>query len=172
MVTKTKVTWEQLSARAGRNDMPSILADAYLENKLDNVELAKAISGTWVLAEWPARALTLESWLMLFKKVLDDDQYLTDEGLILSMEQMRIPETLTLWRGAMPEFKEGLSWTADRDQAEWFAHRFNFDPELDGHVYEITIPNHLLLAQFNGRGEFEYVVDLEGLFEDDIQEVS
>ena len=48
-----------------------------------------------------------------------------------------------------------LSWTLDRDTAEWFAHRFG----EEGTVYEAQIPKKYILAFFNGRNESEVVVD-------------
>jgi hypothetical protein len=166
-------TWSELSARAGRNDMPGIMVDAFVAGQLEKDELAKAIADSWVMAEWPARQMTPESWIFLIDQVLDENSYLTDEGLILSKAAMKMPETLTLWRGCWPEFAEGLSWTLDRERAEWFAHRFDFgEHEGKGTLYEITIPYELVLAQFNGRNEDEYVIDSTMLMEDDIQEVS
>ena len=48
-----------------------------------------------------------------------------------------------------------LSWTLDRETAEWFAHRFG----EEGTVYEAQIPKKYILAFFNGRNESEVVVD-------------
>jgi hypothetical protein len=166
-------TWNELSARAGRNDMPGILVDGFTNGMFSKEELAKGIAVSWVMAEWPARQMTPESWVFLIDHVLNENEYLTDEGLILSKAATKMPETLTLWRGCWPEFAEGLSWSSDKERAEWFAHRFDFgEHEGQGTLYEITIPYELVLAQFNGRNEYEYVVDFTMLGEDDIQEVS
>ena len=50
---------------------------------------------------------------------------------------------------------KALSWTLDRDTAEWFAHRFG----EEGTVYEAQISKEHILAFFNGRNESEVVVD-------------
>lgn len=50
---------------------------------------------------------------------------------------------------------KALSWTLDRETAEWFAHRFG----EEGTVYEAQIPKKYILAFFNGRNESEVVVD-------------
>jgi len=166
-------TWAELSARAGRNDMPGIMVEAWKNGLLEKDELAKAIADSWVMAEWPARQMTPESWIFLIDQVIDENAYLTDEGFILSKDEMKMPETLTLWRGCWPEFREGISWSADRELATWFARRFDFGEYKDkGLLYEITIPYELVLAKFDGRHEDEYVIDVTMLMEDDIQEVS
>ena len=50
---------------------------------------------------------------------------------------------------------KALSWTLDRDTAEWFAHRFG----EEGAVYKAQIPKEHILAYFNGRNESEVVVN-------------
>lgn len=50
---------------------------------------------------------------------------------------------------------KALSWTLDRDTAEWFAYRFG----EEGTVYEAQIQKEHILAFFNGRNESEVVVD-------------
>jgi hypothetical protein len=64
-----------------------------------------------------------------------------------------------------------MSWTSDKEEAIWFAHRLDHD-EFVGHVYEITVGREVVLAKFDDRGESEYVIDLDLLFEDDVQEVA
>ena len=48
-----------------------------------------------------------------------------------------------------------LSWTLDRQTAEWFAHRFG----ENGTVYEAQIDKKHIYAYFSGRNESEVIVD-------------
>ena len=50
---------------------------------------------------------------------------------------------------------KALSWTLNKEKAEWFAHRFN----QDGTVYEAQIDKKHIFAIFNGRNESEVVLD-------------
>jgi len=50
---------------------------------------------------------------------------------------------------------KALSWTLNRDTAEWFAHRF----DEHGTVYEAQIPKEHIYAVFLGRNEAEVIVD-------------
>jgi len=164
----TRKTWDELSARAGRNDMPGILAEAILSESLSHVELAKGIASTWVLCEWPARAIEIHVWEYIFTMVCDGGYYLNDDGDVKSHEDL--PEELILYRGCLPEFKEGMSWTTDKERAVWFAHRLDHGNNI-GHLYTCTIPPHIVLAKFDGRGENEIVIEVSQLFEDDIEEI-
>jgi hypothetical protein len=47
-----------------------------------------------------------------------------------------------------------LSWTLDKNQAKWFANRF----EKDGVVLEKRISKKNIVAYFNGRNEEEVIV--------------
>ena len=50
---------------------------------------------------------------------------------------------------------KALSWTLDKDTAEWFAHRFG----ENGTVYEAQIQKKYIYAFFNSRNESEVIVD-------------
>lgn len=162
-------TWAKLSERAGRNDMPAILAEARSTGSLMPSEVAKGLADAWTMAEWLARIFDKDIWRVIFGMALSDDDFLTDDGVVLPHTEL--PEVLTLWRGALPDYSEGMSWTSDKEEAIWFAHRLDHD-EFVGHVYEITVGREVVLAKFDDRGESEYVIDLDLLFEDDVQEVA
>ena len=164
-------TWERLSARAGRNDLPVILADSVLgENGYQGVslplaEIPHAIGHTWPLAEWPQAALGLDVWLFLFG-VLPDDQYIDEDRLA---DTDRLPEYLHLYRGCAAGREMGMAWTEDRDRAVWFATRFGSrwgEPML----LETNVPRELVLAKFHaGRGEAEWVIDVTCLEPADLE---
>jgi hypothetical protein len=62
---------------------------------------------------------------------------------------------LVVYRGCVKNLNEnGLSWTLDKNQAKWFANRF----EKDGVVLEKRISKKNIVAYFNGRNEEEVIV--------------
>lgn len=69
-----------------------------------------------------------------------------------------LPDEFTIYRGTNREESEdtpSLSWTIDREKAQWFADRFNHD---NPKVLERTIKKEEVLAFYNGRGESEIIV--------------
>ncbi len=161
--------WDRLSARAGRNDMPDILLDAYEFGAFsgDADALAHAMERAWTMAEWPTRLVDPENWLEMFHDASASGHYNLDGELV---ERTELPETITLWRGCHMDYKVNLSWTGDREQAEWFAHRF--DGVWDGRLYTLEAPREVILAHFTtSRREDEYVIDIHTI-EDRIEEVS
>ena len=80
-----------------------------------------------------------------------------------------LDDTVTVYRGVTSHNAKNikaLSWTLDREKAEWFAHRFN----EDGTVYEAEIDKQHILALFNGRNESEVIVDPKFLMDIRISE--
>jgi hypothetical protein len=126
--------------------------------------MRKALVDSWVGAEWPAQIMETKAWLYLFTFYTETGTFLDDNGELTLTDTL--PETLTLYRGAVPEYKEGLSWTSERDLAKWFGTRLG----MKGQLYTITVPNHVVLAKLDDRKENEYIVDVSMLFEDDIEE--
>ena len=75
-----------------------------------------------------------------------------------------LDDVVTVYRGvtSMNEKNvKALSWTLDRDTAEWFAHRFG----ENGTVYEAQIQKQHIYAYFSGRNESEVIVDPKHLME-------
>lgn len=99
--------------------------------------------------------------LYLFRNV-EAAQMMNAEDL----EALRgFPEFLTIYRGAnlneQGRRRYGLSWTRDRQTAEFFAWRFN--PQDTGRaVFRTTIRAADVLAYFNTRGEQEIIADVRG----------
>jgi hypothetical protein len=77
---------------------------------------------------------------------------MTEEELT-TMESL--DDTVTIFRGCVKNLNEdGLSWTLDRERAEWFANRF----DQKGIVIEKAIGKEEIVAYFSGRGEQEIIV--------------
>lgn len=150
-----KTTWDSLSARKGRNDLPVALAMAVLVDGVlkDVEEIRTGVEDAWTSAEWPVRLLSTELWQMLFHKT----------GFIEDGKAATPPESITLYRGCVEGRERGMSWTDNLERAQWFGSRFrgNFGAEA---VYTVTVPGSALLAHFpTRRNEHEWVVDPDAL---------
>ena len=70
-------------------------------------------------------------------------------------------QTFTIYRGCLREVNEdGLSWTLDRERAEWFAHRFA-DMREDNEeavVIEAVVDSSAVVALLTSRSENEIVL--------------
>lgn len=152
-------TWEEISARAGRNDLPRLLVENV--HYLGQDDLRTAVAHAWAGAEWPESWAPASLWVTLF----DQGGYQVD-GKPASIETL--PEIVTLWRGSTLDRRAGMSWTGNRDTAKWFARRFSGMAEgRDTALFRIDIPRSYVLARFvERRGEDEYVVDTT-TFDDD-----
>ena len=88
-----------------------------------------------------------------------DPQMLMDEeerGLFQSLD-----DVVTVYRGVTSynaQNVKALSWTLNREVAEWFAHRFG----QNGTVYEAQVKKENIYAVFLGRNEEEVIVDPHG----------
>lgn len=139
-------TWAEISARAGRNDMPYLLVTQWLH--IDKGDRLGAVHQAWTMAEWPEQCAPAQIWESLFTQVgYGVDGQSAPEG--------DPNELVTLYRGCIPGRLEGMSWTWNPETALWFAKRFGDE----GQVYQIRIPRSYILAQFvTARGEDEAVV--------------
>lgn len=118
------------------------------------------------LADGLASAYTLgaadrNTALLLFRNaeprnIMNAEDYATFRAL---------PESLTIYRGAdLSEYAAddyGLSWTRDRETAEFFAWRFNPNDKTRA-VFSTTIRAAEVLAYFNTRREQEIITDVRG----------
>ena len=79
----------------------------------------------------------------------------SDSHLMMDEEDTKffneLPNTITIYRGGVDD--KGYSWTLDREKAEWFANRFNFDYE----VFEKTINKSDAIAYLSDRNESEII---------------
>ena len=160
--SKGNITYQQYSDYSimfDRNERPGTLAALYESGRCEPSELAAMIADAWTLAEYPAQCLEPDYWEFMF----------SDAGYHgLSGELLKRPcEPVTLFRGAsIGETVRGfgMSWTVNREQAQWFADRNMMLSEDEQAVFKAEIPSWLLLADYReqdrrvGRGEGEIVV--------------
>lgn len=158
VIGMTKVRWDDLSSRVGRNDLVVTLASNWW--RIDRRDRAMAVHEAWYMAEFPERLADQKFWLEVFNKA----------GFAIDGQPAPRPaeETITLYRGGLESRRNGLSWTTDRIEAMWFAERFlPMSTSVQTFVWSITVPVSYCLAMINLRGESEVVVDTTKLTDED-----
>lgn len=134
----------------------------YAAPVLSEQDAALFLSQAWIGTEAPNDDpnLSKRELLSLFRaidpqKLMDAEEY----GLFQGLE-----DVVTVYRG-VTEYNakniKALSWTLDRDTAEWFAHRYG----ESGKVYEARIGKEHIHAVFLGRNEAEVIVDPKHLMD-------
>ena len=94
----------------------------------------------------------LEQWRALFNSDRPARNYLMDENEHATLQNL--PDTVEIYRGCQKGINEdGISWTLNRDRAEFFANRFT----KQGIVLTKQINKSDIIAVFNGRGEAEVI---------------
>lgn len=146
--------WDEVSARAGRNDLPYLLFTNIWQ--MDHEQIALGLHDAWRMAEWPERAVEPDMWAMLYRMV-----GFTVEGVQADPKD-HLPAEVVLYRGATPDRKMGMSWTTDPQVAQWFANRF---VGYETHVYRTTVRRDQVLAMGGRDGEHEVILDVEQLDE-------
>lgn len=127
---------------------------------LSEKDLGQILSDAWIMSEFPNadRNVGTRELLTLFRSV--SPEYLMDRRDWQKYQSLE--DTVTVYRGVASADKgniKALSWTLDRNTAEWFAHRFG----KDGTVYTAQIKRDDIYAYFSGRKESEVIVDPDRL---------
>lgn len=122
----------------------STLEALYVRGRIDAEKLRELLPGIWTDTEMPT--VNLAEPAMLWREA----GFATDDPEAWEA----LPQKLTLYRGG-PAY--GISWTTDREQAEWFANRFGRDYP----VWEVTIDKEQALGYLTGRGESEVILPPE-----------
>ena len=125
-------------------------------------DAALFLSYAWTSIEEPNNDpnLNKRSLVAMFRsiapqKLMDEEEY----ELFQSLDNV-----VTVYRGVTSynaENVEALSWTLNREVAEWFAHRYG----ENGAVYAAQVEKGNIYAVFLGRNEEEVIVDPERLME-------
>jgi hypothetical protein len=123
-----------------------------IHRRLDDDAYWSLLADIWIDSEniWQNTA----EWILL----LEADR----AGSMMSPEEAEalesMPDPVTVYRGAIADRnEEGLSWTVDRERAEWFATRMASDGDV-AVVLEGRVDRDLVAAYLTGRGEDEVVV--------------
>lgn len=154
--------WQTASTRVGR--LPAVTLLDALADQLRPDTFASAVPEAWVSADYAEMRDQRTRWLTWFRRA----------GYTHELVRADPPaKPLRLWRGAIWELRRGMSWTDDRDRAQWFADRAQGvrvrgggeEWVSDGMLFTTLAPSRSLLAYVHemGRTESEYVIDPHGL---------
>lgn len=153
--------WMMLMQEEGRNplppaELPGLFADRHRTGISLDV-LAVILSVSWAKGAgpdgWPLHELPRDEWVRLFREV----GYLHGGA--------RAPEAIpaepqTLYRGAVPEYSRGLSWTTVPADARFFGERYDRDR---ARIYVVDAEPGWMLGRVPA-GPFspggEYIVDV------------
>jgi hypothetical protein len=145
------LAFTKAAAAAGRNAGPALLFDWWYGGRLTTEELHAVIGDVWVSAEWPAAALGQRQWVEFFRIA----GFVADDGRPMPTEPMKV------YRGSTWGRRRGMSWSEDREQAEWFANRWTARGRTALVLETLVEPAAVLalLSDKDGRAESEVVVD-------------
>ena len=128
----------------------------YTAPYLSQEDFSQILASAWILCEAPHNDpdVGIRKLVSMFRDA--DLATLMDEEEYAQFHELE--DTVTVYRGVTTHNAKNvkaLSWTLNRETAEWFAHRF----DEDGTVYEAQIDKKHILALFNCRNESEIIVD-------------
>ena len=167
-----KCVTDQINRAASPFDIYMMLNTTYaltflkeIKTYLSREDHSKILASAWTNSEAPHQDVNVNrsELVSMFRGadpavLMDEDEY---------RQWSELEGQITVYRGVTPyngKNVRALSWTLDRETADWFAHRFG----EDGTVYEAQIEKEHIYALFNGRNESEVVVDpkhLTGIIE-------
>lgn len=123
---------------------------------LSNKDFSEILADAWTRSENPNNDPNLpQSKLLSMFKRADADYLMTEKE---RNELETLEQTVTIYRGVTSfnaKNVKALSWTLDKNVAEWFAGRF----DEDGTVYQAQIDKSHIYAFFDSRNESEVIVD-------------
>ena len=122
-----------------------------IEDVKDREKAAELIHSVWIGSEniWQH----LAEWKVMLKEYREELRSTMDEEDTLVFNSL--PETITVYRGYQKgKNKSGISWTLDKEKAEWFGGRFSKEKLFATK----TIKKDKVLFYSNQRGEQEIVI--------------
>ena len=123
---------------------------------LSEQDMALFLSQAWIITESPNSDpnLSKQDLLALFRSI--------DPQILMNTDEYRIfcglDNVVTVYRGVTSHNAKNvkaLSWTLDKNTAEWFAHRYG----EQGTIYEAQISKEYIYAIFLSRNEAEVIID-------------
>lgn len=115
----------------------------YTNKFMDMKDYKNLLIFSWINTEFPSsdKNVKKREIISYFKKL----KYISD-----------LPETTTIYRGVGSEkYRNGISWTLDKDKAKWFSTRFS----KSGILYSAQVKNKDILYYISERNEKEIIVD-------------
>lgn len=128
----------------------------FAKHAMSKRDFSKTLATAWICSENPNNDpnLSLSELLSLFR--------LADHNHLMSAEECQkyfsLDDEITVYRGVTSHNSKNvraLSWTLNKNVAEWFATRFG----ESGVVYQAIIDKPNVLAYFDGRNESEVIVN-------------
>lgn len=130
---------------------PRVLYNAVQAGEISGQKLQFLLAPVWNFAINPGTLLANDQWTWLYR---------TAGYLDLCNYGQDAPESVCLYRGAVPGTERNHAWSTSRTMAEAFARKFA--PEA--RVYEVTAPADHLLAHYpHAEIGDEWIVDTCGL---------
>ena len=131
------------------------------EKIITKKECGNLLAGQWTLIEVMNHDTNVtKNQILSWIKEADKDLLMDSEELAL---YNAFPEVATIYRGCgKPTGKKGLSWTTNKQKAEWFADRFK--EKKSGFVYRANIRREDIVFYTDSRSEQEVVVDFNKLY--------
>ncbi len=121
-----------------------------IHNEMNTKEKYKLLSEIWIDSENIHQ--NFKEWKSFFKNYNNlREFFMTEEELEVYNS---FSHTLTVYRGCDNQNQRGLSYTLDKQKAEWFANRFN----KNGKVIEKTVFKSNIFAYLNRRDEEELII--------------
>jgi hypothetical protein len=121
----------------------------YLQNILSEQEYVDVVKDWYTQTEIVYQDLQL--WIDTFKSIKNNK-------LLMDYDELNyfnnLPKKIIIYRGGVS--KRGISWTLDKDIAEWFANRFKAINK-GGQLFEKKVFKNDCIAYFNGREEKEII---------------
>lgn len=115
----------------------------YTNQYMSPEDFEKVLLFSWIMVEHPLRDInvTKNEMLKWFSKI----------GYTSNLSGI-----VTIYRGVgSEEYRDGISWTLDKNKAKWFATRFT----QEGVVYSATVKSENILYYITDRNEEEIIVD-------------
>ena len=137
----------------GRNTAPYLLLEWFDTGEIYIDEVRPVLLDVWQMAEWPCQLLPRKQWLSWFRSA----GYLTEVG------DCSWTGTKRLYRAQVGRTM-GLSWTPDREIAQWYHDRnANYFQFPNARLLERDVRWSAVLATLNDRteGRLEVLVDPE-----------
>ena len=128
----------------------------YSAHHLSKKDFSQILADAWIRSENPNDDPNLSQAKLLSLFQSAEPSHLMSQDELNTLNDL--DSTVTVYRGVTSfnaKNVKALSWTLDRNVAEWFASRF----DEDGTVYQAQIDKPHIYAYFDGRNESEVIVD-------------